>query len=227
MNARNLATVAAAAVITNVMNGAVQAKTDDLLAAVRASAGDMAKVDKKAGTAAIDAGKALAAAGGDTDANKREFHVGYIMAALGLRSVDKACDVLDAAGHGRKLSKKQTRARTEAEETAYASSRKAHGRALIAGGLKQPREKAGAQTEPKGDDEPKGDGVTVTSPTGADEEMTGARVNDIIRQQSVMLLQLINKHAAKGGIDPIYASAVHIFHDRIANAADELEAQYK
>jgi len=238
MNAHTRITVdAAAKILDTVVNGAKADKTAELLDNIRSMAGTLAKADRTNGRAAVDAGNAIKAAGGDTAENKRAFQLAYISSYLSIRDNAKvtAADILASAGHGRKLSKKQTRARTETEELAYGACRTAYHRALKAAGLIEPKERGAraegnAKGEGEGEGEGEGDKVTVTNPgdAGHDEPWTRERLESYIRGQAVALRQTLNKRMAEtGGCHAELAAAVMAFADRVDHADEALEAQYK
>ncbi len=229
MNANVKISKEAARVLDNVTNAMITGKALDLNADIRTTAGKMASTDKASGTAAIDAGKAIVAAGGMSDANRRTFHIGYIAGRMGWRAdaEAKAEAVLDAAGHGRKLSSKQTRARTEAEENAYAASRMAYMRACRAAGLVKAPDAKGDGAGKRGEEKKDGASATVSSPTdtdnGAHEKWDAARLETYIRDQAVAMLQTLNKRSAE--LDEIFhpelARAVRAFHNAV-QVADKL-----
>lgn len=230
MNAQTRITAEAAKVLENITNGMVAAKDADLLDAIRSTAATMAKADRATGKNAIDAGNAIKAAGGDTDANKQVFYLSYLTGYLSLRENAKvtAADILASAGHGRKLSKKQTRARTEVEETAYSAARMAYMRAVRTFTPKEskPRPEGNADaTNATGADK-----VMVAAPGDATPEQvwTGERFNEYVRGQALAMLQTYNRNAATmKGVHPELVAAVVAFKTRCDAADDALETSHK
>lgn len=197
------------AAIASIVDGNKPVDASTALARLTTAAKAVGRADSK-----VDKGSIIGliiASGGDCDAAKRAFHVGYLIGFLNIadtkrrNAVERAEGVLKAKGFGSKAKPgKGTASRSEAEERAYASSRMAFSRLIKAAGIennetrgrgtKKRKEAAKTTTAPK---------VTV-KPQDVDggaknAKWTGERMEAYTRSTAAALLATLKKHAKDFG----------------------------
>lgn len=120
------------------------------LRSIADTAAAVGRVETKGSNASADAIKAYKQAGTESDAMKRAFLSGYMVGALGISGDDKierGSAILDKKGFGAKVL--ATARRTEKQEAAYTSARKALSRVRKAAGVEASDKRGGKAASDK------------------------------------------------------------------------------